>query len=235
MSTYNLGQAVELDYSTSPAETGTITVTRPDGTVAAAVLGGTVGAQTALVTADQLGVWTYLWTSTNAGQTPGEFVVGSLVALLPEQAAGYAPTPDMVHSLIALRPVFTDTSKPSRADVALLIAMRTDDVLGELDALAVPANLFGLARRTIALGAAADVESSFFPEQSGYADSQYSTLMSRYLAALKRFQELLARQGGGATTARTSRMVSPTIRALQDEQAGRSPLVFNPTYFPVWY
>lgn len=81
MSTYNLGQTVELDYTTVPAETGSLVVTRPDKTTAIALLGGTAGAQTARVQADQPGTWLYLWQSPNAGQSLGTFTVGRQVSL----------------------------------------------------------------------------------------------------------------------------------------------------------
>lgn len=76
MSSYNIGQTVELDFTTTPAETGTLVVTRPDGTIATATLGGVAGAQTALVQANQAGTWSYVWQSLNTGQTVGTFTVG---------------------------------------------------------------------------------------------------------------------------------------------------------------
>lgn len=84
---YNLGQAVELTFTTSPAETGTLTVTRPDGTLATAVLSGVAGAQVALVDADQAGGWSYVWESANAGQQVGSFTVGVSVVTLAEVKA----------------------------------------------------------------------------------------------------------------------------------------------------
>lgn len=79
---YNLGQTVELDFTTSPAETGTVTVTRPDGTVAPVTSGGAAGAQTALVSVDQVGMWTYVWVSPNTGQNTGTFTVGPRAVLV---------------------------------------------------------------------------------------------------------------------------------------------------------
>ncbi len=128
------------------------------------------------------------------------------------------PSPDDVHALIALRPAFTSTSKPTVTEVLRLIAMRTADVLGELDAVAVPASLLGLAQRTIALGTAADIESAYFPEQQ-QADSQHANLMSRYLQALQRFQQLLAEQGGGPITTGTLRATSATVQAANEQSA----------------
>lgn len=81
---YYVGQTVELSFTTTPAEPGTLTVTRPDGTSAPAVLSGADGAQTALLEADQAGTWRYVWEAPNAGQRPGSFTVGVPLVTLDE-------------------------------------------------------------------------------------------------------------------------------------------------------
>jgi hypothetical protein len=150
---------------------------------------------------------------------------------VPTQA--YEPTTDQVHALIAQRPVFTSTSKPSVTDVQALIDMRTADVLGELDGATIPTNLFGLAQRAIALGAAADVESGYFPEQQ-LGDSQHASLTARYLQALTRFQQLLAAQGVGPVRVGTMRSAGSTLQAWNDEATALG--LNDPSLWPdAWY
>lgn len=88
--TFALGQTVELTFTTTPAEFGTFTVTRPDGTTGTANVTGSAGSQVALVDADAVGLWSYLWDSPNAGQRPGTFTVGPEVITLAD-AKRFAP------------------------------------------------------------------------------------------------------------------------------------------------
>lgn len=71
-----LGATVRTTFTTDLAETGTLTVTRPDGTVVIASVTGEAGNQAALFEADQAGEWTALWESDSSGQYVETFRVG---------------------------------------------------------------------------------------------------------------------------------------------------------------
>jgi hypothetical protein len=122
----------------------------------------------------------------------------------------WRPTPDDVHALIARRPAFTETSRPSLAEVELLIS----GVVGEIEAELtgpLPITLHGLARQCVAYGAASLVEQSFTPEQALGDEAPAAALYARYLALLARLRTLAAAVGvaldpsGGGEGTRTYR------------------------------
>lgn len=219
----DLGSVVPLTFTTSVDGTATdptsisLLVRDPTGaTTNFTPLRDDVGSYHYDFTPTLPGQFLYRWVATGvaAGALDGSFLVEDAFSL----SASYQPTPDQVHALIAQRPAFTGTSKPTLTEVQYLIEQRTADVLGELDGSDVPINLFGLAQRTIALGAAADIESGYYPEQQ-LADSQHASLTARYLQALSRFQQLLAAQGGGPVRVGTVRGISATLQAATDQAA----------------
>lgn len=153
-----------------------------------------------------------------------------VVAPVPPE---FKPTPEQVHALIAQRPTFTPTSKPTREDVLGLIDSRCDDVFAELHGVTVPDSLIGLARRAVALGTAADIESGYYPEQQ-LADSQHANLTARFLQAFHRFQELLAAEGGGPVRVGTMRSAGSTLQAWTEQAAALG--LNNPALWPdTWY
>lgn len=242
MTVYDIGDVVRLETTTkvgnvlTDATTVTLTVRDPAGVdVVRTLAGGTVvrdsvGAYHAEMSPTTDGTYLYRWvtTGTAAGAEEGSFQVSKAWST----ATLFKPTPGQVHALIAQRPTFTDTSKPTVTEVQYLIDQRTADVLGELDGAVVPPNLFGLAQRTIALGAAADIESGYYPEQQ-LADSQHASLTARYLQALSRFQQLLAEQGGGPIRVGTTRAAGGTLTAWKEQAAAAGT---DPNLWPdAWY
>lgn len=88
----NLGATVETAFTTSPAETGTLVVTAPDGTVSTPTVTGAAGSQVALFEVTQVGVWTALWESPNAGQHTETFTVGPQVVTVAQVKAALNTT-----------------------------------------------------------------------------------------------------------------------------------------------
>lgn len=238
MTKVDIGNVITLEFNvtvddilTDPSTIG-LNVQAPDGTFEtniAPVRDG-VGAYHYDYLPTQVGRYLYRWVTTGVGQAAED---GSFqVTAAWDTTTVFAPSPGQVHALIAQRPTFTDTSRPTLTEVQYLIDQRTADVLGELNGAAVPPNLFGLAQRTIALGAAADIESGYYPEQQ-LADSQHASLIARYLQALTRFQQLLVEQGGGPIRVGTTRAAGGTLSAWKEQAAAAGT---DPSLWPdAWY
>jgi hypothetical protein len=134
--------------------------------------------------------------------------------VLPVEAI---PTPAQVHARIARRPVFTAVSQPSIADVETLIAGKAAEVDVEVtEGFVLPVDLVEYVRATIAFGAAADVEQTYFPEQQLGDDGNARALTATYLRMLERLRVKLDEVDGGTsggTEAFTIRpaYVAPTL------------------------
>lgn len=96
----------------------------------------------------------------------------------------YLPTPANVKALIPMRNEgrpFSAQSIPTEAQVGETIANVASEVQSAIGLdVALDASLHDLARYTTALGAAAEVERSFWPEQHEATDSTYIRLKRRY-------------------------------------------------------
>lgn len=95
---------------------------------------------------------------------------------------------------------FTDSTRPTAAQVAERLGSATNDV-AEAVGMEVPAALVGRARSVAALGAALEIELSFFPEQIGTGRSPYEQLKVLYDDRLRRL--VTAAQSGGDEDAGT--------------------------------
>lgn len=121
----------------------------------------------------------------------------------------YEPTPDEVKSLMPQRlegQPFAEDSVPSHAQVVEIIS----DVAGEVAAtlsFTIPEAHYGLARYCVKVGAAAEIERSFFPEQHAEADT------ATYARYVRRYRELLDALGnvaGGNRSKVIKSVVVPT-------------------------
>lgn len=126
------------------------------------------------------------------------------------------PAPSDVAGLLASRfgpGGLSASTRPNASQVAGII----DQVASELDAemvnVAVTPALATLATWCITLAAAATVELEFFPEQNGAAGDVSGILWARYQAALGRFRQLLAMEGGGPSPLGSTRARSHTAAA----------------------
>jgi hypothetical protein len=126
---------------------------------------------------------------------------------LPAEAI---PTPEQVHARVASRPVFTTTSRPTLAEVGILIADKATEVDIEVfEGAVLPADLTAYARSTIAYGAAADVESTYFPEQQLGDAAPAAALTATYLRMLERLRAELADIGAGDRRAQSWTLKTP--------------------------
>lgn len=112
----------------------------------------------------------------------------------------WVPTPVQIHALIPVRPEFSGTSKPTVVEVQAIIDMQRDVI--DAESLAVfPDEYAGKVRYIIALGAASQIEESYFPEQNTGPDSPGQLLYARYLQELAGLRSLpKVTAGGGAFT-----------------------------------
>lgn len=103
------------------------------------------------------------------------------------------PTPQQVHAYLPQRPLFTDTSRPSIAEVNAIIDVVADAVLAETSTGVFPDRLAGKVLQVIALNVAAQIENSYFPEQGIGTDSGADYLYRQYQAELLGLRALLAK------------------------------------------
>lgn len=134
---------------------------------------------------------------------------------------------------------FTNTTKPNYSQVQSIIDSIAGDIDGELNGVALTPALARMARWCITLGAAATVELVFFPEQANGGGDTSGIWWARYQASLKRFQELLAEEGGGPALAGGVMVTSPTLTSAnlyadQLQAAGLLPDVWT-TPPESWY
>jgi hypothetical protein len=123
---------------------------------------------------------------------------------------------------------FTDTTKPTGAQVDAIISSVASEVDAELAGVAVTDKLAGMATWLITLAAAATVEVTFFPEQSSSGGGTSAIWWSRYQAGLARFRLLLAEEGGGPSLFGSLQGTGATLQAASDyadilEAAGLLP------------
>lgn len=120
----------------------------------------------------------------------------------------WAPTHQEVHGVIPARAEpegFSDTSRPSVADVMSVVGQIVSEVVAEVGAFdpattisdpadtETPVTLGSMARWAATLGAAATLEAGFFPEQQQLGDTSVSTILyARYTAALARLKATIA-------------------------------------------
>lgn len=120
----------------------------------------------------------------------------------------WLPTPSDVKAIIPQRlngAPFGATTIPTGDEVVLLIGQVATDVVGDLGSFDSSATVDtdeqvtvgDVARGVVALGAAAYVEQSFFPEQSTDVVTSATVLFRRYEAAVDRLRRLVASIGGG--------------------------------------
>jgi len=133
---------------------------------------------------------------------------------------GLRPTWTQVAAVIASRgarpgqPQFSTTTRPTDAQVTTIVDLVAADVDAEADGHTLRSGtLQTLATLLVTLAAAATVELTFFPEQE--SSGAGAILWARYQASLIRFRVLLAREGGGPPTARSTRTASATVAAAQ--------------------
>ena len=179
--TYRLNETVELFFNTQPPVTGTLLVTRPDGTAATPQLGGTAGAQTGRVEADAAGTWTYLWEAPNAGQQAGTFDVG------PSDPV-WTPTVEQVERQVPTRGPFDDSSRPTATQIADLATSLARGLLLDLgDDRALGPTQLAVARSYVEHATAARIEWNWYPEQQDGdgAGKQHDVWAAAELARLR--------------------------------------------------
>lgn len=128
------------------------------------------------------------------------------VQVWPAEARLWLPTPAQVHALIPLRPPFTATSRPTIDEVDELIDMAADAVASESPSGTFLTAQAGKTRTVIALSAAAQVESSYWPEQQGGPDSPSALLYARYQGELIGLRGILGQVDGVTRRAGTIRL-----------------------------
>lgn len=151
----------------------------------------------------------------------------------PIAVVDLAPDAAAVHALLARRPVFTETSKPSIADVEQLGVQLAAELAAEVTTGAVPADLADLARGILAYGTASLVETTYTPEQAAQGEGSTAELLwRRYTESRSRLRQVLGELGllrGAAGTSGdgdvpprryrsgTTRVLSPTLPPTQLE------------------
>lgn len=120
--------------------------------------------------------------------------VANVVARLAVDASGATGT-------------FTDTSTPTTAQVAAIISARAQRLLGRFGP--IPEDLAGLAKDAAAVGAAASIARSFFPEGEQLVtdlDAEYASVVSDLAAGFERVApgQLPTDGGGGTATPATA-------------------------------
>lgn len=107
----------------------------------------------------------------------------------------WAPTPGDVENVIARLAVdetgatgtFTDTSTPTTAQVSELVSARVERLVGRFGD--IPDGLTGLAKAAAAIGAAASIARSFYPEGEQLArdlDAEYASVVKDLVAGFER-------------------------------------------------
>lgn len=87
---------------------------------------------------------------------------------------------------------FTDATTPNAAGATAMINEALDEVAGEVGEDLFDPGDQAAAKRLVQLLAAANVEMSYFPEQSAQNNSMYDKLMTRYNTKLATFKEGVA-------------------------------------------
>lgn len=106
--------------------------------------------------------------------------------------ATWSPDPAAVKALIPTRvEAFDDTSTPTRADVVEVVDQITAEILAEVGEVPDSALLHDYAHRVAALGAAAQVELAFWPEQTQDGTTVGQILYAKYQDGLARLRELI--------------------------------------------
>jgi hypothetical protein len=113
-----------------------------------------------------------------------------------QDEAAWSPTPAQVHAVIPTRPTFTDTSRPSVAEVQDIIDLTADSVAAEARTNTFEDSLVGKVRYVVCLGVASQVEMAFFPEQQTGPDSPGQELYARYQAELIGLRTISATRRG---------------------------------------
>lgn len=149
--------------------------------------------------------------------------------------AAWAPTPDEIHAVIPARAGsgFSTTTRPSVAEVMVVVAQIVADVVSEVGAFD-PSTVISdasdpddqvtvgdMARWAASLGAASAIEGAFFPEQQQSGDqSPGGVLYQRYKDALARFKKVLEDRAAAVAAAAhpepryvTGSMVTPLPNA----------------------
>lgn len=117
-------------------------------------------------------------------------------------AFDWEPTPAEVKALIASRNdgrPFSDTTIPTHHEVTQTIGDICVEIEAKLQRVEVPENLAGLAKRAAKLGAAAEIERAYFPEQHDFSDTAtYARLFARYREVLEELRDAVLGLGAGS-------------------------------------
>lgn len=105
------------------------------------------------------------------------------------------PTPAEVKALIPARlegAAFANDTIPTLAQVEKIIDDIVEEVIGAVE-VAIPETFLSLARFAVKMGAAAEIERSFWPEQHDLADTAtYERLRTRYRELLEQLKAAIA-------------------------------------------
>ncbi len=128
---------------------------------------------------------------------------------------------------------FTPATRPTAVQVAALVSLIATEVAGEVGV--VPAAQDDQAAYVVALGAAALVEVSYFPEQVRSAQSAYPDLDARYTEALDRLTYSVAEGGEGESLTAQWSFPSPSLLFNPPVAPGVDPNAGpRTTFFDTW-